>query len=274
VPRTPGGRQDAGRIVGARTDWSGGPRQRETRLTGRNAFFGLGVIGSYGLVFQTQYLPVSATDTLGTSDVATRKIATAVVREFDGVDDRIVVGPGAVGQLGTAAFTVLLVIQPLFFFYEYPLTIYAANGDILGALNLDGGDNTIHWNTSFGGSGSPFAADTSWQLLAVTKAASGFSMVRFHRAPLGGAWTHADSAAQSGPTGLPSQIIFGSTATPDLWQQMRLAVAAIWNRGLSDAELDSITGATAQIQAVSGGVPDALWEFNQPDVSIPVLDMS
>lgn len=211
---------------------------------------------------------------VGTRDSAVRKVATAIVREFDGGDDQIIVSGGSVGQIGQDPFTVLLVIQPLLFFYEYPITIYAANGDFLGGLNLDGGDQTLHWNTSFGSSVSPFAADTSWQILVISKASSGNSTVRFHRAPLGGRWTHGDGGLNSSFSGLADQIVFGSTRTPDLWQYMRLAVAAIWNRGLSDAEIESIKGGTLEIQSVSGGAPVALWEFNQVNPSIPVVDIA
>lgn len=211
---------------------------------------------------------------VGTRDSAVRRVATAIVREFDGGDDQIIVSGGSVGQIGQDPFTVLLVIQPLLFFYEYAITIYAANGDFLGGLNLDGGDQTLHWNTAFGSATSPFAGDTSWQILVISKAGSGNSTVRFHRAPLGGRWTHGDGGLNSSFSGLVDQIVFGSTRTPDLWQYMRLAVAAIWNRGLSDAEIESIKGGTLEIQSVSGGAPVALWEFNQVNPSIPVVDIA
>lgn len=72
MPRSPGGRLEAGgKVVGARLDWSGAAHARATRLTARNAYYGLGIIGAYGLVD----LPIAAlygADVLGTSDAATR----------------------------------------------------------------------------------------------------------------------------------------------------------------------------------------------------------
>jgi hypothetical protein len=69
MPRSPGGRQDAGRIVGGRTDWSGGPRQRATRQAARNTFFGIGIVGSFGSYRQPQFFPLLANDALGSTTV-------------------------------------------------------------------------------------------------------------------------------------------------------------------------------------------------------------
>lgn len=78
MPRSPGGRLEAGgKVVGARLDWSGATRARATRLAARSAWFGMGVVGSYGTYYQPQFFPLTADDSLGTSDAATQ--ATTLV---------------------------------------------------------------------------------------------------------------------------------------------------------------------------------------------------
>lgn len=193
------------------------------------------------------------------------------VREFDGVDDQVVLSPGALGSFNTD-YTILLLIKPIAINFKYPISfIRTAGPDILAALGLNAVDQ---WQaaSSFGTSISTLTLNnTTWQLLAISKA-GGNATPRFHRAVLGGAYTHADGASVMGqPSTLCDRVEIGSSNSAN-FQNMRLAVAAVWTRQLSDAEFESIIDGTDDIRNVSGGGPSTLWQFNQTVTTDPIID--
>lgn len=191
------------------------------------------------------------------------------VRGFDGVDDWIrCVGPGT--HPGPDAFTMLLLVKPTAINFRYPFALINTTDLSLQVIAFNG-INSLACVNMFGGASCLAVPldNTHWQLIAVTRAAQ-FAIPRFHRAIPGAAWARANGdGVTGGPSGVCDVVEFGS-ANGNNPQEMRLALAALWSRALSDAEVDSITGDSAQVTAVS---PVSLWEFNQANVATPVVDL-
>src|SRR3954447_23547742 len=252
MARAPGGRIRPGGVIGGGIDWSGSPRERAMRRASLSPFLGTGMIGGAGRIGAIPRVPGDP------------------YRSFDGSTDSIYTSGGAVGTPGTSAFTCLILVKPTSLFFGVPIALF----DTVSALTLIQiaftGPNNWRVEHGFGAiipSTLPLTLG-DWQLIGVSKAASGAGVVRYHRAVLGAAWEHADGDSTLGPSNVCNQVLFGRGAGgggPFNPQGMGLSVAAIWNRGLSDAEINSITDATADMQALSGLV--ALWQFNQASVS-------
>lgn len=185
------------------------------------------------------------------------------VREFDGVDDRIICSGGAVGTPGVSACSVLLLIKPSLLSFRYPIVFTNTSDGALQALQLVGTDSYAFQNQFGGANGTLTLQANVWQLLGVCKAA-GFTVPRFHRCELGGSWQHANGdGSQSGPSGACDQVIFGSSAGGN-YQAMRLAVAAAYDVRLTDADFESVINASSQIEALD---PAGQWHFNQTAIT-------
>ena len=199
------------------------------------------------------------------------------VREFDGVNDRVVVDNGAVTSIANGAFSMVVVVRPLslavgeaFMSCQAPGTsnIVAALYDNSGGQAAWGDDSDY---ISLGGVGLTAA---SWQVYGISKAA-GTTTIRFLRCTLGGSPFHGNSGGTSdGNAVAATEIEFGSTRNGAFtsWKDMRLAVAAVWQgTALSDGQFDSIVDSTQDIADLS---PTGLWDFNQASTATNVTDLT
>lgn len=210
------------------------------------------------------------------------------VREFNGVGttgDYLQFDNGGVGAInnGTIPVSILMVVEPLEIAATDPYISINAAGAIqsLCAMYYAPSGTQLSW-----GGDDPDAdvgvsvgvTEDQWQVLGMTKDV-GFVQPRMHRKRLGsGSWTHSSPGASvaSSSAGDPAVNIrlarFGNDAITER-TAMRVAVAAIWQRVLSDAEYETIETAasTAAIMALS---PDWVVELNQTDVTTTILDLT
>jgi len=145
-----------------------------------------------------------------------------------------------------------------------------------------GGDSGFQVDTSnnliFSGdagdslSGVPFTVANNWCLIAMTKD-TGDVVCRGHKYVYDtGVWTHTnsgntvdDSAAPISPI---NHVTLGGYGGGDIYSGHML-IAAMWNRVLSDSELEGMTGSLVQwVQTY----PKGLWVLNQASISTPVED--
>jgi hypothetical protein len=114
----------------------------------------------------------------------------------------------------------------------------------------------------------------AWQLIGVTHQA-GTTIPRFHRWPIGGAWTHVDAAgAVTHPNvpGVVDQIILGAAGANGAFaQDAEIAWAALLPP-LSDSNFEAI-GTFLSSQAVYDLGALNLWNLNQADVGTAVADL-
>jgi hypothetical protein len=199
------------------------------------------------------------------------------VREFDGIDDRIVVDNGAIGAIGNAAHTLLIVGKPTTLAGgEAYLSVQTSGSNII-AMYDDGlsGTGKLAWGDDNQYTGVICGVTTTdWQILAVTKPA-GTSLFTGHRSVVGsGSYTRTTTGTtMTGPATTPTEVEFGSTRNGAFtsFKDYRLAVAAVFNVELSNGQMDTIVNSTANISALS---PVGLWEFNQASTATTVTDLT
>lgn len=196
------------------------------------------------------------------------------VREFDGVNDRIVTDNGIIGQLANGAFTLLCVAKPASTTGTESMVSVVNGSNWVAALQRDstalGFSDDDDFRTGLGGT-----VNTAWQILAVTLSAPG-GTPRFHRKQLGsGAWGHGNGGGTvAGNTISAATCEFGSTnngSFSSFWDG-RMAVAAIFGEALSDGALESLQ-ATPATQTIYDLGPLALWDFNQASTATDVVDL-
>lgn len=201
------------------------------------------------------------------------------VREFDGVDDLIVLNKGAVTDFNGAHSGIMLVkpttVTSTFESYMAAMATTEVVATlctfVTGATYLDlGGDNNGDASANMG------VTAGFWQWIGWAKA-SGTVTVKLHRSAYGtGVWTHTVSSGTflNDVSALTSFVIGASTTTGTAPRDQRVASVAVWRRQLADAEFETFVNATSQIYNASGGAPLALWDFNQTSISSPVLDLT
>lgn len=206
------------------------------------------------------------------------------VRVFDGTDDELTCLPGAtVGMDFGPATTVALIKRnstnsvgfiiaanaPNNFTFALHYYMWVDTTTNLGRTNNNG-------TPDLASPAIPWLNADGWVLIAMTKA-DGTVTPRFHHYNLGtttitrsdGASTQADSTTMAS-TG---RWKFGRDEHSNVWGG-KLAVTAVWNGALSDAQVDELYAnlRTSDWLTNSAGAPLALWEFNQTSVATPVPD--
>jgi hypothetical protein len=201
------------------------------------------------------------------------------VREFDGVDDLLAVGPGT--TLMTGAMTYIMLVYPLSITPPADEAFWCANDSANGVLkglfiqannNFDLGSDLT--GDSFVTSTFGIAANT-WQWLGFSKA-TGTATPTFHRSVYGsGTWTHtAGNSAIASSAGAVTHHTFGALSPAGgNYRDVRYATVGWWNRSLPNLEVESFSNATLQLYQVSGGAPAALWDFNQSSTATSVSDL-
>lgn len=83
-------------------------------------------------------------------------------------------------------------------------------------------------------------------------------------------WTHEDAAAGLADSALPTgNAYISGWSTTTGWDSSDMGIAAIWDRELSDADVEKLVQAESE-WALSA--PVVLWPLDQPDTSTPVAD--
>jgi len=202
------------------------------------------------------------------------------VREFDGVDD-IIRMDGAFGALNNASTPVSCIIvasRAAFPVSDDAYTAWDTSSDsILGSLYTND-DRCVQWAAN-----DPNGIDktdslklsTGWYLIAVTKAASATAVFpEFYWAPLTGSLFHMAGGIGVGASSGTSATrwYFGGFAPGNSLIEMRLAVAALYNKNLTVANVQSVFDAksTASMNALG---PISLCQFNQASTAIAVEDL-
>ena len=211
------------------------------------------------------------------------------VREFNGVidtGDYIELDNGAIGAIcnGAISVTLLLVVKPMALLGIHPLISVSNSGLAQGLASIyyPGSGTLLNWGTDdpdedVGVTTNVTASE--WQVIGVgLPTGVGSNTPRFHRKVLGsGSWTHADAtstvADSSGDASGRVHLSRFPNPTSNNRAPMRLAVVAIWNSLLSDADFETIETAasTAGLMALN---PDWAIELNQASVSTTIRDLT
>ena len=192
------------------------------------------------------------------------------VRQVSGAFKYVLTSAGAVSGVPIAdrAFTLVCVIK------SEPVAAPIAVGTV-GLLQMpvcmataDPGILLIQsfTDTSEGSVG----VDTTWQILATTHDQPN-ATPRFHRKEVSaGSWTHANGTSTFvSNSHLADAFQFGMLIGGGGTQHL-IATAAVFLRSLSDPEIESMIST----RSILDRGPAALWDFNQPTVTMPVLDLT
>jgi hypothetical protein len=198
------------------------------------------------------------------------------VREFDGVDDKIVLGTTG-AEIANGGYSVVMLIKPATITNGQTFLALRSSGQLVGSLSDagtgGGSSGKLETDTEVDGVTAPCGVTAGdWQILGYTKAA-GTSAVRFHRYLLGGGWTHANSGGTlPDAAGVVDQVIVAASNANNAAgaHGCRVAVAALLP-ALADADVEAIASlATSQFVADLGAYD--VWEFDQADVGTTVAD--
>lgn len=120
----------------------------------------------------------------------------------------------------------------------------------------------------FGGGQATFTHDGTYYIWGWTKAV-GNAPVRYHKATVGGVWSHQDGGTHpDGPGGTDDILMGHFERDPNL----RVAAIARWLTPLNDAAVEAL-GTTAMAGWLAGS-PDWAVQFNQISIADPVLDLT
>jgi hypothetical protein len=190
-------------------------------------------------------------------------------RTFDGDDDYIQLSTGALATVDGGPLTVAAIVRAR---STVGATVYAGTSptSVRWSCELFGGTWFVSNN---GGVASMFAVrDDEWVLIAHTKA-DGSVVPREHEYRYATeTWAHADTGASvpdGGAPGVGGAIVLGRWESDFLAGE--LVAAAVWDRELSDGDLEALTDSLAAWEA---STPTALWALNQADVGDPVEDLT
>lgn len=145
-----------------------------------------------------------------------------------------------------------------------------SSGNPVWGLLISGGKL---YNESNFGSGGPAIVLNSWMWVGFTKG-DGNLPPRWHAKDLtaGTAWTHIDDGSNVGNnSGPPTGIVIGGRNAGTSSLRGNMAAAAVWNRALSDAEIES---ATTSAQTLNLAHPQWGVLLNQASASTAVTDLS
>src|SRR5215211_7491725 len=190
------------------------------------------------------------------------------VREFDGVDDVIEAGVGALPG-GGSALTVLCVWKPLAVEAGALVRVQASGGTAY-AINQFSDSNVYFSNSNFDFGSIPYTAADGWMITGFSKA-GGSAAAKAHKYVFAtGTWTHPSVGTLSGPAATPDLVRFG-VFTAGQFGAIRLAAVAVWGAALADATIETLGMALPDWLALSPA-PAALWPFTQASTSTPVQD--
>lgn len=201
-------------------------------------------------------------------------------REFNGTTDYIQLG-GTSYALASGAFTVIAYLKPLTLatgtLQAYVGPSRTTSNSALAEMGIGAStaDSLTHTNYSDGTvSATPTSGTSEWELVAIAKASGTGISARMHCRQASGAFYHQDSTLTIGtaPTDLWTLTNIGRRGTGTNFGNFRIAVAAVYNSQLSDANFETI-GNALSTQSMADFSPLALWEFNQASVATTVTDL-
>lgn len=201
-------------------------------------------------------------------------------REFNGTTDYLQCGGTGAALADIAnAFSILAIIKPLVLASSGTFVSCSRTTNVEPVAEMADGASSgvlVHYNR-LDGSVSKDIGDTAtdWQLLGMDKAAGDNMFPRFHQRILGGGgMTHADATGSVGsqPTDTWTITQFGRRGTGTNYKNYRIAVAAVFNYQLTDANYEAIATASTTA-AIAANSPIALWEFNQASTATTVVDL-
>lgn len=192
-----------------------------------------------------------------------------MARRFGGTDTLTC----AVGNANlTRAGTVILLVRAYDAVFDLLTTstdlVFGRNGtaDVWG-LFLDA--SKIFATNDFGAGLSGPSDKNIWYALAFTKA-SGTATYRYHLAPVGGSWTHADSGSSNDGSGV-TNVLFGAGPVKGT-AKFDIAAAATYGTALNDAGVEAL--GTSSMATWLGASPSAAWQFNQASTATAVTDLT
>jgi hypothetical protein len=207
------------------------------------------------------------------------------VREFDASNDYATFTLGSINpdwNSGAFGWTFLALAKPL----AVPqsanrpiISVSRTNNLTMGSIYVPNAGTNLYYGDDE--PGADFAAGvgltTDWQLLAMTKPA-GTQPMRGHRLRIdSGGWTHADANAGANhgtDADDIDEVVFARFAEGIGGAgNYRIAVAALWNTDLSDAEIESIGTAKSTV-SILDLAPAAGWEWNQASTATAVTDFT
>lgn len=198
-------------------------------------------------------------------------------REFNGSSDYITLGGTGV-QLANGPRSCVALIKPLVLATGGEYLNFAkttSTRDLLGMA--DGASSGYLGYNSYVDGVTGIAADctaTDWQVLGLSRA-TGVVVARAHRKALGsGIWTHNDSATTTGANDTDAWTIteVGRRGGATNYKNFRIAVAAVFDTQLADADFEGIESA-ASTAAIAALGPLALWDFNQASTATTIEDL-
>jgi len=201
------------------------------------------------------------------------------VREFDGIDDNLRMD-GSFGALnnGTLLITLLIVgrlVGTPSNNNDPAVSLDTSANAGLGSI-YKGTAEELTWGSDNPGADSASATNamtTSWSIWAITKAAGTVAPVAHYGTLASGSLTHAATAtAVANSSGTAGARLFFGTFGASGFLNYRLAVGALFNTALTNAQLDGVMTAktTASIDALN---PISLMEFTQTSVATAVTDL-
>lgn len=193
------------------------------------------------------------------------------VRTFDGVDDRVVCALGSTGfAFGNG--TVAAVVRRARDIGTEVVLRSGASGTSAGRYGLEIATTSLQARAGNSVVLAPSIVATvamGWVLLVVSKA-SGTAAPRFHRYVFAtGVWTHENGATSIADSTAPaSGPALGANPNGSSPFGGDLGIAAIWNRVLSDVEVETLVSEAAWTTTT----PVALWPLNQASTATAVQD--
>ena len=193
------------------------------------------------------------------------------VRHFDGVDDEVVTAAGALGDFPEYTWATIVRLDH----NEAGGLITGRNG-VSDVWHVNPFTDDHFWWAAPGGfdhSQSVLLEYGEWLLLAVTKPL-GTTNARFHMYRYTTTLWDRDDGTNSNFTTLGAgvdSVHHGSWDLDDEYSESDLLVTALWDRALSDGELD---GLTADLEDWLASGPAVAWGFNQGATSTAVVDLT
>ncbi|MDG4826029.1 hypothetical protein O7635_29620 [Asanoa sp. WMMD1127] len=204
--------------------------------------------------------------------------ALPYVRAFDGIDDEIVTGVGALSAMthGTVAFIMKRTGSGA---VEAMFAPHSSDGTFRGEVGTSTG-NAWQWYSGAASIGGALT-NNRWFFVVARKPA-GTSTPRFSSYDYtGGTWQHVNGAnarAAWTPAGVGGSIKMSAAGSD--FPLAKVAVRAAWSNALpfaADTAGDAAIEASGMHLSAAAWLtrgPNAMWLFNQADISTPVPDIT
>lgn len=197
------------------------------------------------------------------------------VREFDGVDDEIILGAGSIGAIANGAYSIVVLAKPTSLGTNEPyVSLQVSTTALVGSVAESGGSGKVALQTD-SEDASVFdvtVSSGSWQLFGFSKA-SGTVAPRMHAGTLGGTISHDDaSTTVANNANSITRIEIGSSNYA-AFKDARIATIALFPTALTDANWNTINSTKSSQQLADLGAV-AVWDLNQTSTGTAVKDLA